>query len=72
MASLAFVNINKSVKENTTVKSAKNIKPARPSNPVPKDILGNARKTLQKMAVLLEITVRTNMEMDKLQIKLLK
>ena len=66
MASLAIVNFNKCVKENTTVKSAKNMKPARPSKPVTKDILGDARKILQKMAAIFEITVCTNMEQDKL------
>ena len=72
MASLAFVNFNKSVKENTTVKSVKKMKPAIPSQPVTKDILGDARKILRDMSVILEMTLRTNMGQDKLQIKLLK
>ena len=72
MASLAIVKFNKCVKESTTVKSAKNTKPARPSKSVTKDILGDARKILQKMAVILEMTVLTTMEQIKLQIRLLK
>ena len=50
VGSLAFVNFNKSVKENTTVKSSKKMKPAKPSQPVTKDILGDARKILQEMS----------------------
>ena len=37
-----------------------------------KKILGDARKILQEMSVILEMIVRTNMKQDKLQIKLLK
>ena len=62
MASLAFVNFNKSVKENTTVKSAKTSKPARPLRHAPKDTQRDARKTVQKMGVILEVVVLTDME----------
>ena len=55
-ASLNIANINKIAKESTTVKFAKNKKPARQLKPGQKD----ARK-IQKMSVVLEVTVLTNM-----------
>ena len=58
-------NSNKSAKENTTVKSAKNSKPARQVIPAPRDIQRGARKIIQKMGVILKVTVPTNMEQNK-------
>ena len=59
---LDFANLNNSAKENTTVKSAKTSKPARPLKHAPKDTQRDARKVTQIMDVILEMTVPKNME----------
>ena len=60
--SLDFANLNNSAKENTTVKSAKTSKPARPLKHAPKDTQIDARTAFQKKGVILEVIVPTDME----------
>ena len=62
-ANLDIANSNKiATTKKTTVKSAKNPKPERQLKPAQKDTQKDARKLIQKMGVILEVTVLTNME----------
>ena len=61
-ACTANLDIAKVAKESTTVKSAKNPKPARQLKPAQKGTQKEARKFIQEMGVILEVTLLTNME----------
>ena len=57
-----YCKYQKDAIESTTLKSAKNPKPAIQLKPVQKDTQKDARKFIKRMGVILEVTVLTNME----------
>ena len=61
-ANLYIADFNNSEKENTRVKSAKNSEPARQLIPAPRDTQRDVRIIIQKMGVIRDVTVPTNME----------